>query len=250
MITLRRKLVALAALTSFAVPALVPAVALAAPETKELFRKTRTANWDHLPTFDPNEGNQSGYYVESSTHIYSQPYGGTGGTPSASRPIYRCLVNGWDHMISLSSSCEGTKSEGLLGYVLTSSASGHIPMYRCRNDQNNGEHFWSSSSTCEGKTTEALLGYVLPSSSGGTENSLNSGVVNNDCIGRCGLGCSWMPWEAVTSQCRAHDECVRDHGHLACVGKLLPAAISYVAVGLKTLVRSIMNKVKSFFRWF
>lgn len=216
------------------------------PETKELFRKYRPANHDHLPTLDPNEGNNLGYYIESALYIYTSPTL----APGPSRPIYRCLVNGWDHMISLQSSCEGTTSEGLLGYLLTSDAAGHVPVYRCRNDQANGDHFWSTASNCEGRVTEHLLGYALPSTTVGTETILNSGTVNNDCLGRCGLGCGWMPWEAWTSSCRTHDECVRDNGHLACVGKLLPASISYVVAGAKSLFRSVMNKIKSVFRWF
>jgi hypothetical protein len=242
----------LAASIAVALAALMglPAVASANSETVEIFRKTRSADWNHLPTANPNEGNNHGYYIESSLLFYARAHGTSGGAPQATRPIYRCLVNGWDHMLSTQSGCEGAKFEGRIGYLLQSSRSGHVPVYRCRNDNNNGEHFWSVDYNCEGYAREGLLGYALPSNNTVQQNDLNRGAVNNDCLGRCGLGCTWMPWEAWTSQCLRHDECVRDHGHLKCLdGRMLDAALSYVAAGAKQLVRSIGNTIKSFFRW-
>jgi hypothetical protein len=230
----------------------ISATALASnSETKEIFRKTRTADWNHLPTDNPNEGNSSGYYIEGSLHFYAQPYGAVGGAPQGTVAVYRCLVNGWDHMLSTDYNCEGTKRERRIGYLLKSARSGHVAVYRCRSDSNNGEHFWSTDYYCEGKTREYRLGYALPSHNQHNQHNLNSGTVNNDCTGRCGLGCSWMPWEAWTPECRRHDECVRDNGHLKCLdGRMLDAAVSYVAAGAKQLVRSIGNAIKSFFRWF
>lgn len=228
---------------------LLPAVALG-NETKEVFRKTTSSSWDHLPTTNPNEGNQWGYYIESSLLFYSQSYT----APQSARPIYRCLVNGWDHMLSTQSGCEGTAKEGVIGYLLTSSRSGHVPVYRCRNDQNRGEHFWSTSSGCEGRVTEGLLGYALPSNQVYTRTTMsNNSSQNNDCFGRCGLGCGWMPWEAWTPECRAHDQCVADHNgnQLPCLdGRFLAAAASYVWAGFKSLVKSIGHAIKSFFDWF
>ncbi len=223
--------------------------AWATSETKEIFR--RYNGKDHLPTANPNEGNQYGYYTESSLLFYSTPYGGSGGTPAPTVAIYRCLVNGWDHMLSPDPNCEGRTREGLMGYLLTGSRSGHVAIYRCRNDQQKGDHFWSTDPNCEGRVTEFRLGYGRLSNKQYNRTDLNSGAVNNDCLGRCGNGCSWMPWEAWTSACRRHDECVRDNGHLHCLdGRFLDAAISYVVAGVKSLIKSIGNAIKSFFDWF
>ena len=221
-------------------------------ETVRIYRLYRPANGDHMSSTSQYEASHLGYYAESSTLFYTQPYGGNGGTPAATRPIYRCYIWGWDHMESTSATCEGAgTNEGRLGYLLSSPRAGHAALYRCR--QPNGEHFNSFSSTCEGTqyTTEYILGYARTDGNQYYHKAaLSTGPGSNDCVGRCGMGCSWMPWDAWTSECLEHDQCVANHGHLSCIGGLFEAAISYVEVGVKSLVKAVVDAVSSFFDWF
>lgn len=50
----------------------------------------------------------------------------------------------------------------------------------------------------------------------------------NDCFGCCGPGC-WGCTGCYTDACRAHDQCVADHGHLRCLGGLIPAIGSLIS---------------------
>jgi len=49
----------------------------------------------------------------------------------------------------------------------------------------------------------------------------------DDCFGCCGPGC-WGCTGCYTKACRAHDQCVKDHGHLHCLLGLIPAIISLI----------------------
>ena len=219
-----------------------------APTHRQVFRLWSPNIGDHMPSTNQYEAGNLGYRAESGYLFYAYPYGSANGaTPAPTRPIYRCYIWGWEHMASTASNCEiGYGNEGVLGYLLTSPRAGHAALYRCK-QRNSGDHFMSTSSSCEGHITEYVLGYYRVGEVA-TDVRLNEGKVDNECLGRCGLGCGWMPWEAWTSECRRHDECVRDRGHLACLPQLAPAAISYVVAGAKTLLRSIGNAVKSFFK--
>jgi len=230
------------------------AVEASPPQTTTIYRLySPYNNHDHMNSVNSSEGSQWGYYPESSVGFYSQPYGGNGGTPAPSRPVYRCLVWGWDHMESLDPNCEGWVNEGVLGYLLAAPYSGHSALYRCRNDQAKGEHFTSTDPGCEGRVTEGPLGYFLANTfQGYAQASLNESPTRTDCMGRCGYGCNWMPWEAWTSACYDHDLCVRDKGllHPECIVKMVPAAVSYVVAGVKQLVHSVVSFVKKIFKWF
>ncbi len=221
-------------------------------ETARIYRLYRPANGDHMSSTNKNEASYLGYYAESSTLYYTQPYGAGTGTPAYARPIYRCFIWGWDHMESTASNCEGAgTNESRLGYLLTSPRAGHAALYRCR--QPNGEHFNSFSSACEGSqyVTEYILGYARTDANQSYNvATLSSGAGSNECYGRCGLGCGWMPWEAWTSECLEHDQCVDQKGHLACIGGLFKAAVSYVEVGVKTLVKAVVDVISSVFDWF
>jgi hypothetical protein len=155
-------------------------------------------------------------------------------------------------MTTASANCEGAGiNEGRLGYLLNSPRAGHAPLYRCR--RSNGEHFNSFSSNCEGSqyVTEHILGYARTD---GNQSyniaTLSSGSGSDQCMGRCGLGCGWMPWEAWTPECLEHDQCVAQRGHLRCVGGFFEAAISYVEVGVRNLVKAVVDVVSSIFDWF
>ena len=228
--------------------------AKAAPETRRVYRLySASLHHDHMSSFSETEGSQWGYHAESSVLLYSQPYGGSGGTPAPTRPIYRCYIWGWDHMTTTSANCEGASGtlESLLGYALTSPRSGHVAWYRCR-IAGGSEHFTSLSSNCEGHVVEGVLGYIRADGSQFYHQTvMNQGTVNNDCYGRCGWGCTWMPWEAWTDECAEHDRCVRDNGFFHCLdGRFLKAAVSYVEAGLKSLVKAVGNLVKHIFDWF
>ncbi len=227
--------------------------AKAAPETRRIYRLySASLHHDHMNSTNPNEGAQYGYSAESSVILYTQPYGGSGGTPAPTRPIYRCYIWGWDHMTSMNSTCEGAGTrEATLGYVLTSPRSGHVAWYRCRVAGSN-EHFTSLSSTCEGQVVEGVLGYIRADGNQFYHQTvMNQNSVNNDCYGRCGWGCTWMPWEAWTDECAEHDRCVRDNGFFHCLdGRFLRAAVSYVEAGLKSLVKAVGSFLKHVFDWF
>ncbi|WSA12883.1 S8 family peptidase [Micromonospora sp. NBC_01813] len=97
----------------------------------------------------------AGYQREGSLgSVRNSPEAGT-------RPLYQCLVSGWDYMTSLDSNCEGQRVIGLIGYAYTAPPAGsHYTLRRCR--MSSGDHFDSTTSNCEGQIVEGLLGY-LPS---------------------------------------------------------------------------------------
>ena len=85
----------------------------------------------------------------------------TGGAPV--RPIYNCLVGGGPgYMTSTASTCEGTQTIGLSGYVYTTPPPGAsvLPLWRCRAG---ADHFVSNDPGCEGQVAEYQLGYIRQS---------------------------------------------------------------------------------------
>lgn len=86
--------------------------------------------------------------------------------------IYRCVTTGNNmHFISTSSNCEGTKSEGMYGYIYTSQANGYLtPLYRFSNPSNNdhletvnyndGACYYNFGYGCVSLHYESILGYV------------------------------------------------------------------------------------------
>lgn len=235
-------------LVAFLATLALGSVALATPETLRVFRlySPTYGPHDHMESHDQYESAHLGFYAEAAYLFYANPQGAN--TPGPAHPIYRCLIWGWEHMDTGDPGCEGYGYvEATLGYALDGPAAGHVGLYRCRNDQARGEHFVSTDPGCEGRVTEHLLGYIRVDDTF-TQTPL-SGQNEDECLGRCGLGCSWMPWDAWTSECMAHDQCVANHGHLACLPQLIPAAISYVWAGAKSLVKTITNFVEDLFSW-
>ncbi len=224
----------------------IPAI-LDTAETVRIYRLYRPASGDYMSSTDGSEGASQGYSIQRSFLFYTFDYGYGTGTPASARPIYRCLVDGWDHMESTASNCEGTVSEGVLGYLLDSPRSGHAAFYRCVHSD--GQHFSSFDADCEGHVTEGILGYARVDGHQWHNHAvLSSG--SGECVGRCGAGCEWMPWEAWTPECLDHDECVEDNGHLLCVGSFFDAAVSYVEAGFKSLAKAVVDAVTSVFDWF
>ncbi|MFY1698150.1 S8 family peptidase [Solwaraspora sp. WMMA2101] len=88
------------------------------------------------------------------------PLGSVRTSPEAgTRPLYQCLVSGWDYMTSLDSNCEGQRVVGLIGYAYTAPPAGsYLTVRRCR--MSSGDHFDSTTSNCEGQIVEGLLGYL------------------------------------------------------------------------------------------
>ncbi len=213
--------------------------------TREIFRLYNPSNHDHMSS--TNQYEASPYYHAESSMFFYVTGSATTGTPCNARPIYRCRV-GYDHMESPASNCEGYPNEGVLGYLCTSATSGHQALYRCRT-YGGGEHFNSTNSGCEGHIREFTLGYGKPGYSYHA-NTMADTSGTGDCMGRCGLGCSWMPWESYTSACYEHDLCVQQHGHLACLPSLFKATVSYVLDGAVQLIKSVAHAIKSIFDWF
>ncbi|MFB6724314.1 DUF5722 domain-containing protein [Kribbella sp. NPDC056345] len=95
----------------------------------------------------------SGFAAEGTWRLLREPAPGTA-------RLYECQVGG-HNLLTLDSGCEGLRALGPVGYVLTSSAPGAVPIYRCY-IPGNGDHFISRDSACEGQRTEQLLGYSAP----------------------------------------------------------------------------------------
>jgi hypothetical protein len=71
---------------------------------------------------------------------------------------------------------------------------------------------------------------------------------NNQCTGRCGIGCTWMPYEASTPECLAHDQCLANSftANPVCWGPLFDAAAqSYIFA-----IDPVYNKASNFFESF
>ncbi len=216
--------------------------------TREIFRLYSSYSHDHMSSTNQYEASNvyPYYHAESSVFLYVGNSSSTG-TPCTARPIYRCRV-GYDHMESTNSNCEGYPVESVLGYACSSYKAGHTAWYRCRTNSG-GEHFNSTNSGCEGHIKEYTLGWVKPGYSY-HQNTMADTSRTDDCMGRCGLGCSWMPWNSYTSACLEHDLCVEQKGHLACLPKLFTATVSYVLDGAVQLIKSVASAIKSIFDWF
>ena len=113
----------------------------------------------------------AGYHQVSSGQVnvpYSaeEPLGtvvsaATGGAPVTA--IYKCLVAGGPgYMTSSTSTCEGTQTIGMSGYVYTTPPPGVavLPVWRCRDGP---DHFVSNDPACEGQIAEYRLGYTRQS---------------------------------------------------------------------------------------
>ncbi|MEW6990352.1 hypothetical protein AADZ91_06620 [Colwelliaceae bacterium 6441] len=58
---------------------------------------------------------------------------------------------------------------------------------------------------------------IMSSGFGGSdEEDIKLPDPNKDCHGFCGLGCL-TPGDVTTTECRSHDDCVKEHGHIACL---------------------------------
>ncbi len=80
---------------------------------------------------------------------------------TGSAPLYSCNI-GADEFTSPSSTCEGQKVNGFLGFIYTSKPAGvpTLPIYRCTTTTG-GEHFDSPAGNCEGQRYESRLGYAV-----------------------------------------------------------------------------------------
>lgn len=120
-----------------------------------------TSNASHLYTTSYTEGASVGYKLDlTGWHDFPGNY-----NPNYV-PEYRCYRKGSsDHFISSDSRCEGTTSEGIIGYVSPSPASGLVTLYRFRNP-GAGQHLvttnYTEGSSASGYVYEGVLGYVAP----------------------------------------------------------------------------------------
>ena len=76
--------------------------------------------------------------------------------------LYRCHTGGGDYFVSIDSGCEGSSSDGLLGYIWNAASStATVAIYRCHCGK---FHMTSVSSSCEGAgTVEGTMGYAAAS---------------------------------------------------------------------------------------
>ncbi|SCL25687.1 Serine protease, subtilisin family [Micromonospora inyonensis] len=119
------------------------------PGTATLYR-----HWNGRDHVSSTSVSISGYVNENAIgKLHTTPVAGT-------KPIYQCVVSGWDHMTSGASNCEGQANAGIIGYVYASPpAEPHRAVHRCR--MSTGDHFDSPASNCEGQIYEHVIGYLL-----------------------------------------------------------------------------------------
>lgn len=81
--------------------------------------------------------------------------------PAAGTQVLYACAAGSDEFTSLSSSCEGQRVLGPLGFDYKSARASlpTVGLYRCRVTAT-GEHFDSNDAGCEGQSVEGNLGYV------------------------------------------------------------------------------------------
>jgi hypothetical protein len=129
---------------------LVPTASLASggDKTHPIFR-FYDYNGIHLMSANLGE-NPANYFLEPvDFNLYDE-----GGTNR--QALYRC-VSGLDRFASPDSNCEGTRSEGMLGYMSTTTGT---PIYRC---YGGGQHLITTNRaecTNNGFTVETTLGYA------------------------------------------------------------------------------------------
>jgi hypothetical protein len=120
-------------------------------------------DYDHFYTADEAEGTCCGYYVESTSYFYLS----TTQVPGTV-PLYQCYLAAWtDHMLSVSSDCEGsgTPPSGIVGYIATAAACGAVPLYRLFDPAGLDHIFTTSDAEREallagGCSNEGVTGYV------------------------------------------------------------------------------------------
>jgi hypothetical protein len=129
---------------------------------------------DHLPTISASEKASlvgSGWQEVCNPH-YGPP-GLCGGGTTGDGPfllwaeggadrvaLYRCYT-GVDHFISPDPSCEGTTTEGPLGFASTARSSATPrPLRRCYNSAVRAHFHWLDEHCPDGVSEEAILGYV------------------------------------------------------------------------------------------
>jgi hypothetical protein len=113
---------------------------------------------DYLFTLSQPEGIAAGYDPEG---VGFKLFPSNSGLPN-SVSLYRCISNKGSHFISSSSSCEGSRSEGMYGYAYASQVSGSSPLYRFVKPSS-GIHFETTNyaeGANNGYTYEGVLGYV------------------------------------------------------------------------------------------
>jgi len=129
---------------------------------------------DHLPTISASEkANLLASGWEEACNPHYGPPGLCGGGTTGDGPfrtyadsgsdrnaLYRCHT-GVDHFISTDSACEGTTTEGPLGFASTSRSSATPrPLRRCYNSAVQAHFHWLDEHCPSGVTEEAILGYV------------------------------------------------------------------------------------------
>ena len=129
---------------------------------------------DHLPTASPTEvASLVGSGWEEVCNPHYGPPGLCGGGTTGDGPfllyadggtdrvaLYRCYT-GVDHFISTDPACEGTTTEGPLGFASTTRSSATPrPLRRCYNSDVQAHFHWLDEHCPSGVTEEAILGFV------------------------------------------------------------------------------------------
>jgi hypothetical protein len=71
---------------------------------------------------------------------------------------------------------------------------------------------------------------------------------NTSCTGRCGIGCTWMPYEAWTPECLVHDQCLQSTStaNPACWGPMFDVAATSYIFALDPVYNKVSNFIESF----
>lgn len=139
---------------------------------------------------------------------------------NSSNAVYLCTQGSRLSLVEPSGWCpNGTKS--LLGYHLgVNNQSYNIPPQICLMNYQS----WPSP-ICVMKLALGAFSIIK-------RTTVSFGRVGNvDCTGRCGIGCTWMPYDAWTPECLVHDQCLQSTStaNPACWGPMFDAAaVSYI----------------------
>lgn len=113
----------------------------------------------HFYSLSYSEGARAGFSFDSTAfRLLSSPTRST-------QALYRCYnARDDDHFASLSKNCEGTRTEGTLGFVRTTAARGFVPLFRFYKKDIGGHMITINydDGSLNAYVMESILGYVKP----------------------------------------------------------------------------------------
>lgn len=129
-----------------------------------MYRLYNAGRHDHLYSHMSNEGHQYGYKLEGIA-FYLAP------APAAEHvALYRCYRPATlTHLLSTDAGCEGSTTEGPMGYIATTQLPGTVPLYRLFRSAYQANFYttnWPEADDAVrlyGFSQQGVAGYVYPS---------------------------------------------------------------------------------------